>query len=95
MRALLLSIGLAAASAAGAQQAEPQTPAYSVVEPKAPAKAKPAARKRAARANAKATARAKPPLVAEAQTVKPSGPCVIKPVMSDQDLVNCGARLHR
>ncbi len=23
--------------------------------------------------------------------LKPSGPCVIKPVMSDQDLVNCGA----
>lgn len=24
--------------------------------------------------------------------LKPAGPCVIKPVMSDQDLVNCGAR---
>lgn len=75
-------------------QAQP-APAYSVVEPKAPAKAKPAARKRAAKANAKVEAAAapKPPVLAASEPpLKPSGPCVIKPVMSDQDLVNCGAR---
>ncbi len=35
-----------------------------------------------------------PPPTVQAQaapTMKPNGPCVIKPVMSDQDLVNCGA----
>jgi hypothetical protein len=70
-----------------------------VVEPKAPKKAKPAARKRAAKANASAKAKAqagaapaKPAITAQAETLKRSGPCVIKPVMSDQDLVNCGAR---
>jgi len=26
--------------------------------------------------------------------LKPSGPCTVKPVMSDQDLVNCGARVR-
>jgi hypothetical protein len=91
----------------GAQAQQPATPdaskapALSVVEPKAPAKAKPAARKRAAKANAKATAAAKAstpssaakpaPIVARAEAPKPNAPCVIKPVMSDQDLVNCGA----
>lgn len=100
---ILVPLALLAANAAQAQQptapdaAKP--PALSVAEPKAPAKAKPAARKRAAKANAKASAAAKasmtanppPPVVARAEALKPNGPCVIKPVMSDQDLVNCGA----
>ena len=103
--ALLLAVALLLATGAKAQQpAAPdgpaaEAPAYSVVEPKAPAKAKRAARNRAAKANAKAKAKAeasaapaKPALTAEAETLKRSGPCVIKPVMSDQDLVNCGAR---
>ena len=99
MRFLIL-LGLAVSATALAQQAEPSKadqPAYSVVEPKAPPKAKPAAKKRAAKANANAVAKArqKPPVVARAdETLKPNGPCLIKPVMSDQDLVNCGATPH-
>jgi hypothetical protein len=99
MRSATLLLGLLAASAALAQQpgqTERQTssdqPAYSVVEPKAPAKARPAVKKRAAQANAKVEAEA--PVVASAEPLKPKGPCVIKPVMSDQDLVNCGATPH-
>ena len=96
MRPALVVLGLLTASVALAQQTEgqkqtqaqkPATPVYSVVEPKAPAKAKPAARKRAAKANAKG----KPAAMARADALKANGPCVIKPVMSDQDLVNCGA----
>lgn len=86
------------AGGALAQPADPQKaaepPAYSVVEPKAPAKAKPTARKRAAKVNAKANAAkpaARPSVMANAEALKPNGPCVVKPVMSDQDLVNCGA----
>ncbi len=103
MRILLLlglAIGSTAVGTALAQQAEPSKagePPYSVVEPKAPPKAKLAAKKRAAKANAKALAKAreKPPIVARADEVlKPNGPCLIKPVMSDQDLVNCGATPH-
>lgn len=97
MRPLLLAFGLAVAGAASAQQAEPQqagAPVYSVAEPKPPLKAKPAARKRAAKANAGAKAAPPSPVVADAEVLKPSGPCVIKPVMSDQDLVNCGARVR-
>jgi hypothetical protein len=26
-----------------------------------------------------------------AEPLKPDGPCVVRPVMSNQDLVNCGA----
>jgi hypothetical protein len=89
-------LGLLAAGAALAQQGEarkPDAPVYSVVEPKAPAKAKPAVRKRAARANAKikSAAAARPAAMARADVLKANGPCVVKPVMSDQDLVNCGA----
>ena len=99
---LVLLAALLAASPALAQNAQPQEsegPAYSVVAPKAPAKAKPAAKRRAAKANAKAItkakAKAKPRVVASAEpALKPNGPCVIKPVMSDQDLVNCGATPH-
>jgi hypothetical protein len=106
-RPLVLAAALLIATGANAQQpaapatpdsATAQPPGYSVVEPKAPKKAKPAARKRAAKANAAKTkaqtgaAPAKPAITAEAETLKRSGPCVIKPVMSDQDLVNCGAR---
>lgn len=72
-----------------AQAAAP--PAYSVVEPKAPPKVK-------ARPRAKAKAEPKPvaqAAVRHAENAQPplasNGPCVIKPVMSDQDLVNCGA----
>ena len=66
--------------------AEPakQEPVYSVVEPKAPPKAR--AKPTAVKANA-APAPPKP----AAPRLKPTGPCLVKPVMSDQDLVNCGA----
>jgi len=32
-----------------------------------------------------------PPPASRAAPLKPTGPCEVKPVMSDQDLVNCGA----
>lgn len=35
---------------------------------------------------------AKPQPAARLEALRPTGECVIKPVMSDQDLVNCGAR---
>ncbi len=58
-------------------------PAYSVVEPQAPRNAavKP---KSPSPPTMQAKAPVEPPL-------KANGPCEIKPVMSDQDLVNCGA----
>ena len=91
MKAAVVVVGMLVAGGALAQGAEAQKP-YSVVEPKAPAKAKPAARKRAAKANARVKAGASAgPAVARADVPKPNGPCVVKPVMSDQDLVNCGA----
>lgn len=100
MRSSFLLVAVLAAGSVLAQQTEPQKPeppAYSVVEPKTPPKAKPAPRKRTAKANAKTGAKAKPrastagPTMARAEVVKPTGACVIKPVMTDQDLVNCGA----
>jgi precorrin-6B methylase 2 len=100
MRFLILLGLLTAGGAALAQPAEApkaDQPAYSIVEPKAPPKAKAAVRKRAAKANARAVgkSREKPPVLARAEeTLKPNGRCVIKPVMSDQDLVNCGATPH-
>lgn len=96
MRSTTFVLGMLASVAALAQPAEAQAPAgqpaYSVVEPKAPAQAKPEVKQRAAQANAKVEAEA--PVVANAEPLKPKGPCVIKPVMSDQDLVNCGATPH-
>jgi len=63
---------------------EPVTPGLQVVEPQEPRMMKEApvpARAQQARAQLE------PPRPA----LKPTGPCDIKPVMSDQDLVNCGA----
>jgi len=59
--------------------------ALQVVEPQVPRMAKeaPAAEPRAQQARAQLD----PPRA----VLKPNGPCEIKPVMSDQDLVNCGA----
>ena len=103
MRPALAILGLLAATSALAQQSEaqkPEQPGYSVAEPKKPAKARTAVRKRAARHNAqlgKAQSAAKPaaaPVMAQATLPRPNGPCLIKPVMSDQDLVNCGATPH-
>lgn len=60
-------------------------PPYSTVEPREPQFSKPSSR---------------PPVYGVAEprlpgsskpAPKPDGPCVIKPVMSDQDLANCGA----
>ena len=83
-------------------------PVFDVVEPKAPSVAKPkpvAKAKRGAKSKSaakpaprtrSAAVQAPKPLAREdalrAEVLKPNGPCVIKPVMSDQDLVNCGAR---
>jgi len=35
-----------------------------------------------------------PPVVETESRLKPTGPCEVRPVMTDQDLVNCGARLR-
>jgi hypothetical protein len=95
MRPWIFGIALATAFAAHAQQpaAEAPAPVYSVVEPKVPPKPKPKAR-----AKAKAKAKTAGDRMAQASVgpraepqLKRSGPCVVKPVMSDQDLVNCGA----
>ena len=75
-------------SASEEKAPEAEGPVYSVVEPKSPPEAK-----------TKPQAQARPqPRVAQARTTPPrearlkaNGPCVIKPVMTDQDLVNCGA----
>ena len=83
-----------AATAPVAEAAKPETvkeqpkpaaaqPAYSVVEPKTPRKAA-AKPEPQPRPRVQAMAPVEPAL-------KPNGPCAIKPVMSDQDLVNCGA----
>jgi hypothetical protein len=74
--------------------AEPQKPVGQVVEPQVPrtkSPAAPVAKASAAPAPAATVVRARearPPLP------KPNGPCTVKPVMSDQDLVNCGATPH-
>ena len=72
--------------AAAPQTPAPQTPASQVVEPREPRIAKPApgAPKPAPVQAARSAEPRLPPL-------RVNGPCVIKPVMSDQDLVNCGA----
>src|SRR3954466_3991253 len=73
--------------------AETPKPGLQIVEPQEP-RAKPAAAPVAKAQPAPAAAtvararEARPPLP------KPNGPCAIKPVMSDQDLVNCGATPH-
>ena len=58
------------------------------VEPKEPRLTPPPAPAKAAAAPAAVQVRREEP---RPPPPKPSGPCVIKPVMSDQDLVNCGA----
>src|SRR5919198_2104503 len=65
--------------------AEPAKPVLQVVEPQVPRAVKQAP----LAAPKEQTARA--PLEPLRALPKPSGPCEIKPVMSDQDLVNCGA----
>jgi len=68
--------------------AEPPPPApLQVVEPREPVFNKPVAPPASVAAPAVQMTREEPRL----PPLRPSGPCVIKPVMSDQDLVNCGA----
>ena|SRR5438105_7520577 len=66
--------------------AEPQQKPQQVVEPTIPRMTKPAAA---------ATSRPVQPMASVQEPpkplLKPNGPCAINPVMSDQDLVNCGA----
>jgi len=78
-----------AASAAPAAEPEPQPGArVQTVEPREPRLAPPAAAAKAApRPAAVQVTREQPRL----PPLKPNGACVVKPVMSDQDLVNCGA----
>jgi len=71
-----------------APAAEPQQKPLQVVEPTIPRMSKPAA------PVAVAPRPVQPPVSMQEPQLPPlkrSGPCVIKPVMSDQDLVNCGA----
>lgn len=65
--------------------AAPSAPVQ-IVEPREPRMAKPAAAAPMSAPVVQAT-RALP----REEKLRPAGPCVIKPVMSDQDLVNCGA----
>ena len=69
-----------------AAEEAPAAPAVpvQVVEPQVPRAAKPAPRPVPPTTTAAARMPQEPPL-------RRSGPCEIKPVMSDQDLVNCGA----
>ena len=76
---------LAEPAPAPAPAAEPAKPALQVVEPQEPRMAK-----QASSAAPKAQA-VRAPLESPRAVLKPTGPCEIKPVMSDQDLVNCGA----
>jgi len=76
---------LAPAAAAVAAPAAPEPAALQVVEPQEPRITKQAA------ATAPAAQQARAQLDPARAMLKPSGPCEIKPVMSDQDLVNCGA----
>ena len=78
---------LAPVAAAAPQPAEPVKPAQ-IVEPQIPRMAPKAA------TTPVAAVRPPQPVVSMAEKRPPlakSGPCEIKPVMSDQDLVNCGA----
>jgi len=79
-----------AAEPAGAAAPEPLPGArVQVVEPREPRFIKPAAPPALSLPEPlQQTARGQPP----APPLKPNGACVVKPVMSDQDLVNCGAR---
>jgi hypothetical protein len=61
-----------------------------VVEPREPRFDKPAAAPALSLPEPLQRTRAEP----AAPPLKPNGACVVKPVMSDQDLVNCGARLR-
>ena len=63
----------------------PQQRVFDVVEPKVPS---PAARPPAPKVEVKAPTPA--PTRAAPAALRRSGPCVVKPVMSDQDLANCG-----
>ncbi|HSU77203.1 MAG TPA: hypothetical protein VLI89_09030 [Burkholderiales bacterium] len=71
--------------APAAAEAQPAPAALQVVEPQEPRITKQAA------ATAPAAQQARAQLDPPRAVLKPSGPCEIKPVMSDQDLVNCGA----
>jgi len=77
-----------AAPAAPAPVAEPPQKPLQVVEPTIPRATKPAP------ATAVAPRPSEPMVMMQEPKLPPlkrAGPCVIKPVMSDQDLVNCGA----
>ena len=75
----------AAAEVAKPAAEEPAKPALQVVEPQEPRITNEAA------AAAPRAQQARAQLEAPRAVLKPNGPCEIKPVMSDQDLVNCGA----
>ncbi|HET7363638.1 MAG TPA: hypothetical protein VFJ70_08730 [Burkholderiales bacterium] len=82
----------AAAPAAEAAKPEPEAPAKAalqVVEPQVPRTAE-----RAPAATPAVQQMARAPFEQPRPLLKPTAPCEIKPVMSDQDLVNCGATPH-
>jgi hypothetical protein len=76
------------APAAAAPAEKPESPGPQVVEPKVPRAVKPVA---AAPARPPQPAPAAVPQQEARPLLRKSGACEIKPVMSDQDLVNCGA----
>jgi hypothetical protein len=79
----------APAAPVAAPAAEPQQ-ARQYVEPQVPREPTKGGGAQPARAQPTRAAATPPP----APRLKPTGPCEIKPVMSDQDLVNCGATPH-
>jgi hypothetical protein len=78
----------APAPAAPAPMAEPPQKALQVVEPTVPRIPKPATTATVSTPQAQPMVPLQEPKL---PPLKREGPCVIKPVMSDQDLVNCGA----
>lgn len=75
-------------SEAGSSQADcERVPGARAGQPAAAPRQRPAPAPVAARPKA-------PPVIETESRLKPTGPCEIRPVMTDQDLVNCGARVR-
>jgi hypothetical protein len=70
---------------------KPEPPGLQVVDPQLPRAPKPVAAAPARPAPPPAPTAALRPAEPPRPLLRKSGPCEIKPVMSDQDLVNCGA----
>jgi hypothetical protein len=70
---------------------KPAAPVLQTVEPQVPRAAKPSPPPAPVAAAVRPAPPAQQPQQRTEPRLRPNGECVIKPVMSDQDLVNCGA----